>query len=100
MKCLRIEENQGWYKLCEEEWKSIEKINKDDLMKLLNLAIDSEDFEMDEYDKEKIGNPAHDIIYSNLYAKFKELINNKTRFKDESESMYKDAIDKYSKRIQ
>ena len=50
---------------------------------------------MDEYSEENIPNKAHQIIYQNLYRKFKELEQNKAQFKDMSENIYKDAIDKY-----
>ncbi|MCB2310619.1 hypothetical protein LGL55_05715 [Clostridium tagluense] len=99
MKYLKLEDNKGLYTINGDEWKGIDKINKDDLMKLLDLAISSEEFEMDKYDKDMIRNPAHEIIYGNIYIKFIELLNNKVRFKDESERMYKEAIDKYSKNI-
>lgn len=100
MKCLKIEEDRGWYTLDDKEWKEIDKINRDDLMKLLDLAISNDSFEMDEFNEEKLANQAHSIIYNNIYIKFRELLNNKTRFKDESESMYREAIDKYSPKIQ
>lgn len=85
----------GMYSIDGTNWICIDKINRDDLFKLLELAINS-DFEMDAYDKDKIANPAHQIIYSNIYKKFKDLVENKSRFKDESESLYKSAIEKYS----
>jgi len=31
-----------------------------------------------------------------LYRKFKELLDNKNRFIDESENLYKDAVQKYA----
>jgi len=95
MKCLKIESNQGLYSLDGENWFMIDKINKNDLLKLLDIAITSE-FEMDEFDKTQLNNQAHQIIYSNICEKFKEILDNKNRFKDESEIMYKSAIEKYS----
>ena len=51
---------------------------------------------MDEFDNNKgPANEAHKIIYGNLYKKFDELLENKTRFHDESVALYKDALDKY-----
>ena len=94
MKGLKIENNKGFYNLDGNQWTEIDKINKDDLLTLLDVAIVSE-FEMDDFDKDRLGNQAHQIIYKNIYEKFKEIINSKSRFKDESESMYKMAIEKY-----
>ncbi|NQY81454.1 MAG: hypothetical protein HRT47_14205 [Candidatus Caenarcaniphilales bacterium] len=51
---------------------------------------------MDDYVDGIIKNPAHNIIYSNLFRKFNELLKQKNRFKDESESLYKDTLMKYS----
>lgn len=77
-------------------FKELDKIKKDDLLYLLDIATNSqEEFEMDDPNELIIGNPAHDIIYRNLYDKFVELRHNKTRFLDESEALYKDALQKY-----
>ncbi len=50
---------------------------------------------MDEFKIEKVTNKAHQIIYKNLYERFSDLIDHKNRFKDESERLYKSAIEKY-----
>ena len=63
-------------------------------MILLDKAIET-DFEMNEFIVDNIQNKAHQIIYRNLYEKFSELLDNKTRFKDESEQLYKSAMEKY-----
>lgn len=99
MKYLKINDNKGYYlKLNEGEnnnWIEVDKINKDDLMNLINKALEP-DFEMDEYKEEDLGNKAHQIIYRNIHEKFLNLIKEKDRFKDESSSLYRDAIEKYS----
>ncbi len=92
---LKIEDNKGYYQLGLGEWSEIDKIDKDDLLVLLNKAIET-DFEMNGFEPEILGNKAHQIIYKNLYEKFSELLENKDRFKDESEQLYKKAIEKYS----
>jgi hypothetical protein len=96
MKYLKIENNKVFYLNNNSESNEIDKISKEDLMNLLNKAVES-DFEMDEYKEENIANKAHQIIYKNIYEKFKNILDNKTRFKDESQRLYKDALDKYSK---
>tara|TARA_Y100000310_G_C20073777_1_gene530604 strand:+ start:239 stop:550 length:312 start_codon:yes stop_codon:yes gene_type:complete len=95
MKHLKINNNKGYYQTESDEWKEIDKIDKEDLMTLLDKATEN-DFEMDEYDAEKLPNKAHSIIYRNLYEKFSELVENKDRFKDESEQLYRNAFEKYS----
>ena len=75
--------------------KEIHDIRKEDILRLLDFATDSNiEFEMDN-NKADIQNEAHRIIYSRLYGKFKELLDNKNRFIDESEALYKDAFQKY-----
>ncbi len=96
MKFLKIEENKAFFAVNGKDWISIDQINKEHLLELLDRVL-SEDFEMDAFDKDKLGNQAHQIIYKNIYEKFLELSKNKNRFKDESESYYKEAIEKYSK---
>ncbi len=98
MKYLKIENNKGYYCLAQNKWQEIDRINKEDLLILLNKALET-DFEMDAYEQEKVSNKAHQIIYKNLFNKFTELLENKNRFKDESEQLYKDAIEKYNKNL-
>lgn len=96
MKFLKIENNKGQYRIDElnEDWLELDQISKEHLLILLKFATEIE-FEMDEYKDELLQNPAHNIIYRNIYGKFTELLNNKTRFKDSVESMYRPAIEKY-----
>ena len=98
MKYLKIENNKGYYCLEKDSWQEIDKIDKESLMMLLDYAI-KPDFEMDKYDQDKVANKAHQIIYRNLFEKFSELLENTKRFKDESEQLYKSAIEKYSENI-
>ena len=51
---------------------------------------------MDPYDEESLKNPAHKIIYKNIYDKFDALIKKRVQFKDETCDLYKSAIEKYS----
>ncbi|GAB4448520.1 MAG: hypothetical protein Fur0028_03580 [Bacteroidales bacterium] len=96
MKYLKIENNKGSYRLdtSKDIWTDIDQINKDHLLELIKLASENE-FEMDEYNDELLKNPAHNIIYKNIYNKFSDFLKNKTRFQDSAESTYKQAIEKY-----
>lgn len=98
MEYLKIKDNRGFF-LREEvdkesTWHPIDTVTKDDLYIFLKKAV-SEDFEMQEYDENLLSNAAHQIIYKNLYEKFTDLISNRTRFKDESQNLYKSALEKY-----
>lgn len=94
MKYLKIENNKGHYLTSSNQWVEIDKISKEDLMYLLNKAV-SEEFLMDEYIEENIGHKAHQIVYKSIHEKFSELVQNKNVFKDECDSIFKSAIEKY-----
>lgn len=94
MKILKIDQNKGYFSLDGEDWFELDKLTKESILTLLDLII-SKDAEMDEYSEEKLKQPAHGIIYRNLYQKMSELSSNKDRFKRETESIYKEAFDKY-----
>lgn len=96
MKYLKIESNKGFYRLdtSQDVWTDLDQINKEHLLDLLKFAS-SEEFEMDEYKDELLQNPAHNIIYKNIYSKLTDFLTNKTRFKDSVEATYKQAIEKY-----
>ena len=71
MKCLEIKDGKGYY-----------------------LKATGEMCPLDQMKKE-ISNQAHQIIYSNLFEKFSDLLTNKNRFLDESEQLYREALQKY-----
>lgn len=97
MKYLKIENNKGLFlKIIEEveTWVEIDKITKEDLWNLLDKAISNE-FEMDNYSENEIAHKAHQIVYKSLYEKFDNLLANKSKFIDECDSQYKNAVEKY-----
>lgn len=96
MKILKIENGNGFFKL-KSEWKPIDEINKDGLMDLLNLLLENE-VEMDNLDENTLSNQAQLIIYKSIFEKFSILIDNKDKFKDESDRTYLDEIQKYSEK--
>ncbi len=96
MKCLKIENGKGLFLRNNGDMDQVDKMTKDDVLYLLNLATSSEEsFEMDPIGDQDVLNEAHRIIYRSLYSKFSELLENRTRFAEESASTYKDAIEKY-----
>ena len=97
MKFLKVENNKGYFIkdiATPSGWTEIDKIEKEDLMNLLDYAID-ESFEMDPFSEENIQHKAHQIIYKQLFEKLESFLQNKDRFKDESEQLYKEALEKY-----
>ena len=93
---LKIDNGKGFYYNIANEYKEIDTVRKEDILYLLDCATDSTvAFEMDEFIGPNIQNEAHKIIYGTLFQKFKELLENKDRFLDESEALYKEALRKY-----
>ena len=98
MKYLYIEKGQGFFSVSglKEDKQTIDKIRKEDLLNLLNLLVDESaenEFEMDSYDDENLKNPAHKIIYKNIYEKFDALIKKRVQFEDEICDLYRSAIE-------
>lgn len=97
MKYLKIEKGKGYFLNAENSMEEISKISKEDILRLLDIATDKEqNFEMDSVKENNLDNKAHIIIYRNLYTKFNEILKDRDRFIDESMSIYKDALNKYS----
>lgn len=94
MKVLKIEDNQGFYTTTGDAYNSIDKINKDDLLKLVELTLEG-DVEIDEYSEEMLKNQAHQIIYKNIYEKLLDLQKRRDEFKDESERLFLQEYEKY-----
>jgi hypothetical protein len=95
MKILKIEGNQGFYSTTEDAYNPIDKINKNDLLKLVDLTLEG-DVEFDEYDEEKLKNHAHQIVYKSIYEKLFDLHESKDEFKDESERLFLQEYEKYN----
>lgn len=97
MKYLKIDKNKGYFKI-DDNYTEIDKINKDDIFKLISIIINDEEnnFEMDEYNEEILNHGVHKIIYSNLYSKFQDLIMDRDRINDTVQQKFADAYQKYS----
>ena len=97
MKILKIEDNKGFFSSDGKTWMPIDEIDKEGLMNLVNLILQAS-VQMDEYNETAIGNQAHQIIYKSIYEKLAALQGNKDKFKDASDRLYLDAIDKYQQK--
>lgn len=96
MKILKIENGLGKYwSVSKKQYLQIDKIDKAELLELLNFFLENE-VEMDEIENDNLQNQAHLIIYQSIIGKFTSLQQNKSKFKDESDRLYLDEINKYS----
>lgn len=94
MKILKIEAGQGFYLGADGDYIPVDKLTKEQLLRLVNLTL-SKEVEFDEYDIEKIPNQAHQIIYKSIYNKLSELSGRKAEFVDESERLFLQEYEKY-----
>lgn len=94
MKLLKIENSQGFYFVEGEVYAPLDKITKDSLLKLVDLALE-DDATYDVYDEEKLQNQAHRIIYKSIYGKLNSLSEEKEEFMDESKRLFLKEYEKY-----
>ena len=95
MKLLKIENSQGYYFSEDEEYVSLDKITKDGLLRLVDLALE-DGATYDTYDEDKLKNQAHQIIYKSIYGKLSALSEEREEFIDESKRLFLKEYEKYS----
>lgn len=101
MKLLKIEGHKGLFLTADGEYSDIDKINKNDLFRLLGIVTSSTDaadekIEMDPFDADAIQQKAHSIIYEELYKRLSELESNKDKYNKQVAELYKDEYEKYN----
>ena len=79
MKLLKTEDNLGFYLCKSGNFDPIDKITKEDLLRLVDLTLQQE-VEFDEYDENTIKNEAHRIVYKNIVEKLQTLQERKQEF--------------------
>ena len=95
MKILRIKDAKGEFSTDGSEYRPIDVISKENILRMIEL-ITTEECEMDDLvDDKSLPNKAHFIIYNNLLSRFKELKDNRSYFQDIRDKTYQDAINKY-----
>ena len=95
MKLLKIDNNSGYYYDNQGKLATIDKITKDDILRLVNLTLDEEEVEFDEFSDDNLKNQAHKIIYKSIFEKLQELKKRKDEFIDESERLYLSEYKRY-----
>jgi hypothetical protein len=98
MKYLEIKDNKGFF-WNGSEMIEIDRLNKDDLLGLLNHA-EEDSFEMDLYDENLLPNKAHQIIYQAISTKFNEFLTDKDQFNRDVDALYVEAVGKYGADVQ
>jgi len=94
MKLLSIKDNVGHFLGESGQAIPVDKITKEDLLRLVNLTL-SKEVEFDTYDENAIKNQAHQIVYRSILEKLRSLLERKQEFIDESERLYLKDYEKY-----
>ena len=95
MKLLKINDNQGYYRDDQGKFVLIDRLTKEDLLRLVDLTLGEEEIEFDEINKENLKNQAHQIIYKSVIEKLQGLKERKKEFIDKSERLYLEDYEKY-----
>lgn len=95
MKLLKIDGNQGLFRGSDGNYKSIDKIAKDDLLELVTWTLNEEGAEFDAYDESAIKNHAQQIVYKSVVQKLADLRARKQEFIDESERAFLKEYERY-----
>jgi hypothetical protein len=97
MKLLKVDKNFGFFLDIQGNFVEIDKITKEDLLRLANLTLGEADVELDPYDEQTVKHLAHQVIYKNVADKLGTLKGQRTQFVDESERLYLVDYEKYKK---
>jgi hypothetical protein len=95
MKLLRIEDNFGQYLVGPGSYSPIDKITKEDLLRLANWTLEDDSVEFDDYDEKIIKHQAHQIIYKSVIQKLQDLRKRRQAFVDESARLFLEDYQKY-----
>ena len=89
MMLLKIDDNSGYF-LDDKRAPSalIDKIGKEDLLRLVNLTLEEHAVEFDEFDDKAIKNQSPDNIYKSVFQKLRSLRDRRQEFIDESARLY------------
>ena len=98
MKLLKTEDSKGHFLLEDGSFAEVDKITKEDLLRLVDLTLSEEDIEYDDYSDEAVRNQAHQIVYRSVHEKLEELRSRRKEFVDESERMYLADYERYRPR--
>ena len=95
MKIFKIENGTAqFWSVKQQKNLPIDQIDKAELLSLLEFFLEN-DAEMDKIDGENLQNQAQLIIYRSIFEKFEVLARNKSKFRDESDRLYLEELQKY-----
>ena len=75
MKLLRIAENVREFQAEDGQYRTVDKITKEDLLRLVDRTLIEEDVKFDPYYEKSLKNQAHQVIYRSVLQKLLDLRN-------------------------
>ena len=97
MKLLKTEDSKGHFLNEDEGFSTIDKITKEDLLRLAQLVLDEEEVEFDPYGEEEVRNEAHRILYKNICEKLEGLRARREEFCEQRDRLYQQAHEEYQR---
>jgi hypothetical protein len=95
MKLLKIAENVGEFQAEDGKYRTIDKITKEDLLRLVDRTLVEDEVEFDPYDDKSLKNQAHQVIYKSVLQKLVDLRNRRREFVDESARLFLEDYQRY-----
>lgn len=95
MKLLKIENHCGHYLAESGSYEPVDKITKEDLLRLVNATLDKDEVMFDEYDESLVKNHAHQVIYKSVVRKLSSLKERRQEFTDEAARLYLEDYERY-----
>lgn len=95
MKLLKIEDHCGHFLTESGSYEPIDKISKEDLLRLVNASLGDDEVEFDDYDEALVKNHAHQVIYKSVVRKLSSLRERRQEFTDEAARLYLEDYERY-----
>ena len=95
MKLLKVENNLGYFRTESGTYEPIDRISKDELLRLVNDTLNEDEVEFDEYDESLVKNHAHQVIYKSVVGKLNSLRERRQEFTDEAARLYLEDYERY-----
>jgi hypothetical protein len=98
MKLLRINETVAQFMKADGSYEAIDKIDKEQLLHLVDRTLEDDQFDVDGYDDQAVKNQAHQVIYKSICQKLTDLRKRRQEFIDESARLFLDEYERYRER--
>lgn len=99
MKLLKIEGKAAHFLVSGETFNPIDRITKQDLLRLANLTLTEEVVAFDPYSEAELPNQAHQVIYKSVLGKLESLRERKDDFTDKAARLYLEDYKQYKEEL-